>query len=88
VFGWVLLGTTSNTPTKMSVTMCATMESVDKMLQRFLEIEDVPTVVKSSLNEKECDRIYTTPTSRQPCRRYKDRLPFKPNPTVLGDSRD
>ncbi|CAI6373892.1 unnamed protein product [Macrosiphum euphorbiae] len=88
VFGWVLMGTTSNTPTKMSVTMCATTESVDRTLQRFLDIEDVPTVVKSSPDEEECERIYTTTTSRQPCGRYKVHLPFKPNPPVLGDSRD
>lgn len=88
VFGWVLMGTTSNTPAKMSVTMCATTESVDRTLQRFLEIEDVPTVVKSSPDEEDCERIYTNTTSRLPCGRYKVHLPFKPNPPVLGESRD
>lgn len=88
VFGWVLMGTTSNTPTKMSVTMCAITESVDRTLQRFLEIEDVPTVVKSSPDEEECERIYTTTTLRLPYGRYKVHLPFKPNPPVLGESRD
>ncbi|XP_008179879.1 uncharacterized protein LOC103308385 [Acyrthosiphon pisum] len=87
-FGWVLMGTTSDTPTKMSVTMFATTESVDRTLQRFLEVEDVPTVVKSSPDEEECGRIYTTTTSRQPCGRYIVHLPFKQNPPVLGDSGD
>jgi len=88
VFGWVLMGTTSDTQTKMTVTMCATTESVDRTLQRFLEVEDVPTIGKSSPDELECEEIYATTTSRQPCGRYIVNLPFKKNPPVLGVSRD
>jgi len=88
VFGWVLMGTTSNMPTKMTISMCNVTESVDRTLQRFLEVADVSTFEKSSPEELECEKIYATTTSRQPCGRYIVHLPFKKHPPILGVSRD
>ncbi|CAI6376840.1 unnamed protein product [Macrosiphum euphorbiae] len=61
VFGWVLMGKTSSAPDRNIVTMCSTMDSVDRTLQRFLENEDVPTVEKSSQADLECEHNINQP---------------------------
>lgn len=88
VFGWVLMGSTSGTPQTMTITMCTTTESVDRTFQRFLEVEDVPIAEKISPDERKCENIYTSTTSRQSDGRYIVHLPFKQNPPALGVSRD
>ncbi|XP_008179517.1 uncharacterized protein LOC103308231 [Acyrthosiphon pisum] len=88
VFGWVLMGKTSSAPDRNIVTMCSTMDAVDRTLQLFLENEDVPTVEKSSQADLECERIYQSTTTRQSDGRYIVHLPFQQDPPLLGKSKD
>ncbi|XP_008183847.1 uncharacterized protein LOC103309646 [Acyrthosiphon pisum] len=88
VFGWVLMGKTSSSPDRNIVTMCSITYSVDRMLQRFLENENVPTVEKSSQADLECERIYQSTTTRQSHGRYIVHLPFLQDPSLLGKSED
>jgi len=82
------MGKTSSAPVRNIVTMCSTMDSVDRTLQRFLENDDVPTVEKSSQADLECERIYQSTTTCQPDGRYIVHLPFQQDPPLLGKSKD
>jgi len=54
VFGWVLMGKVSTAPKSKIITRYATTDSIDRTLQRFLDIEDIPTSVKSNIGDAEC----------------------------------
>jgi len=88
VFGWVLTGKVSTAPKSKIVTLCATTDSIDPTLQRFLDIEDIPTAVKSNIGDAECEEIYRSSTTRQPDGRYVVHLPFTQYPPFLGKSKD
>lgn len=68
--------------------MCATIDSIDRTLQRFLEVGDIPNVERTSTEDLECEEKYQSTTTRQPNGRYIVHLPFKQNPPVLGKSKD
>ncbi|XP_050435209.1 uncharacterized protein LOC126842324 [Adelges cooleyi] len=87
VFGWVLMGKTTNGPKQQIITLCSS-ESVNHTLQQFFEIEEVPKVEKNNPADLECEQIYQTTTTRQQDGRYIVHLPFTRNPPLLGKSRD
>lgn len=74
VFGWVLMGRVSSPIASIPVTMCSTLESIDRTFKQFLEVENVLTVEK---RDTECEEMYKETTSRQPDGRYIVHLPFK-----------
>jgi len=88
VFGWVLMGRISSPVASIPVTMCSTLESIDWTFKLFLEVENVPTVVKNTPEDIECEEIYKETTNRQPDGRYTVNLPFKQKLPLLGYSKD
>lgn len=88
VFGWVLMDKTSTSPNTSAITMCATTNSINRTLQRFMEIENVPTVEKANSEDIECEKIYRSTTTCQPDGRYIVHLSFTSNLPVLGKSKD
>jgi len=82
------MGKVSTAPKSKIVTLCATTDSIDRTLQRFLDIEDIPTAVKSNIGDAECEEIYRSSTTRQPDVRYVVHLPFTQYPPFPGKSKD
>ncbi|KAI5747455.1 hypothetical protein M8J77_014784 [Diaphorina citri] len=60
----------------------------DDSLQKFWELENIPPIqnLKMSPDEKACDDIYASEMSRNEAGIYSVPLPFKEDPTQLGDS--
>lgn len=88
IFRWVLMGKMSTTPKTKVITMYTTIDSINQTLQRFLEIEEVPTAVKSDPADLECESLYRSSTTRLSDGRYVVHLPFIQNPPILGKSKD
>ncbi|KAI5715498.1 hypothetical protein M8J77_017131 [Diaphorina citri] len=67
---------------------CMFQSSLDTDLVRFWEIENVPSVegFKLSPEDKLCEEIYSSEVSRNDDGLYQVPLPFKEDPTQLGDS--
>jgi len=63
--------------------MCLTLESIDRTSKQFLEVENVPTVVKNNPEDTECEET----TSRQLDGRYIVNLPLEQKLSFLGYSR-
>lgn len=87
VFGWALMGRSIDQPTTTTTTLFSSMESVDMTLRRFWEIEELPTASIISPDEKKCEEIYHTTTTRQQDGRYIVNLPFTQDPPLLGESK-
>lgn len=87
IFGWALMGNTGIINPKITTTLLTSLDSVDKTLRRFWEIEELPTVPKTSPAEQQCEDIYRTTTTRQSDGRYVVHLPFNCQLPELGKSR-
>ncbi|KMQ81843.1 hypothetical protein RF55_25017, partial [Lasius niger] len=55
---------------------------VDRTLQRFWELEEVPTEPILRLEEQRCERLFATSHARDPHGRYIVRLPKRTDPVV------
>ncbi|XP_072152510.1 uncharacterized protein [Bemisia tabaci] len=90
IFGVILIGPTScepaNRESSAAVALLTHSSFCDK-LERFWELEEVPTSKRLSADEELAEKIYTETTVQQSNWRYMVRLPFKPNPAELGSSR-
>jgi len=62
-------------------------EKMDQQLTKFWEIEEVDTQKEISEQDKICEEFFNHTTKRTADGRYEVRLPFKEDPTILGDSR-
>lgn len=63
--------------------------SFDNQLQRFWELESVPPLTneeKLSADDQACEKIYSSQVSRSSNGKYVVPLPFKEDPSQLGDS--
>lgn len=71
-------------------TFCATVKpiSIEKMLEKFWEIEEVAAPSVLNQEDVECENIFTSTTTRGENGRYTVALPFKENPPKLGNSLD
>lgn len=85
-FGWTLIGKTVDTSTNSTTTLLISVETVDTTLRRFWEIEEMPSAIKTSSADQECENIYRNTTTRLPDGRYQVHLPFICYPPPLGDS--
>jgi len=64
VFGWVFIGRSSPNPSNNTTSLFASIDPIDQILRKFWEIEELPTVEKTSPAEQECEKIYRTTTIR------------------------
>ncbi|XP_055634052.1 uncharacterized protein LOC129774355 [Toxorhynchites rutilus septentrionalis] len=89
-FGWAVSGSTTNSISQTpNVCFLSTAnDCLETVLQKFWEIETVPTCSSFSDEENYCEELYKTTTIRDPSGRYVVRLPRTEKPEViLGDSR-
>ncbi|XP_059051278.1 uncharacterized protein LOC131846078 [Achroia grisella] len=101
VLGFVIVGSAparSNTDTSVSNMLdncnytttahcCVTEPTMESVLCRFWEMEEVNVTPILSPDDKECEAIYAGTTTREDDGRYTVALPFKGNAHSLGDSR-
>lgn len=67
---------------------CASNGDLNKTIQQFWEIEEVPCVSKLTQLEQECELHFKNTHSREKDGRYKVRYPFKSGPPInIGNSR-
>ncbi|XP_018392969.1 PREDICTED: uncharacterized protein LOC108772023, partial [Cyphomyrmex costatus] len=91
--GWILSGPTASVQTDESKGFHlahhgVVLESLDRDLRRFWEIDEVPQLEIRSPEEHQCEEHFRTTHSRTPEGRYVVRLPFKNGPPIsLGESR-
>lgn len=89
-FGWAVSGATINSNSCMSNScfLSTTNDYLENVLQKFWEVESVPTTTSYSEEENICEELYKSTTIRAPSGRYIVRLPRTDKPEiVLGDSR-
>lgn len=96
--GFILMGTApllqsshrSNSNNRsISRTFCSvTQEPLDVLLRKFWEVEQIPTPRNALLSKDEqaCEHIYKSTVTREPSGSYVVALPFKTDPSILGDS--
>lgn len=60
--------------------------SLSRLTERFWELESVPNKVHMSADDEACERCFTNTYSRDSTGRFIVELPFKNEPSELGDS--
>ncbi|XP_070169700.1 uncharacterized protein [Polyergus mexicanus] len=90
--GWILSGPTgtSNSITGSATSLnCVTIPSLDSLLQKFWEIEEISSEIQQSEEDKKCEQHFIETHQRAEDGRYIIRLPFKTNPPLdIGASRE
>lgn len=87
-FGYVIMGqvdTEYSTPINLLTLREET--SIEQILTKFWELEQVPKREIPDLDAIECENIYKTTVSRDISGRFTVALPFKSSPKNLGNSR-
>ncbi|XP_076397965.1 uncharacterized protein LOC143266315, partial [Megachile rotundata] len=91
IFGWIISGPSSAVSSfpRVSVHHSAVDESLSQTLQKFWEIEELPSkVIARSPEDERCEKFFQVTTSRTSTGQYIVRLPFRDeNITQLGHSR-
>ncbi|XP_075158159.1 uncharacterized protein LOC142231437 [Haematobia irritans] len=91
VFGWVLSGPISTKVQSFTSTVgFSENSSLDKLLRKFWEQEEIPFFNQSTAEDDFCEEFYRRTTTRQSDGRYMVRLPFRkdfPKSVYLGPSR-
>lgn len=59
---------------------------VQNQLDKFFELEAVPSPRKTTKEEEECERFFSETTERQTDGRFVVKIPLKKSPDLLGDS--
>lgn len=87
--GWIFVGTTAQyniSTQQVSLTVLAE-PSLRQILQQFWNLEE-PVVSSTPFTDQEkCEDLFTQTTTRDKCGRYTVSLPFKKDPSMLGESR-
>ena len=90
-FGWALLGRVNpQSPfhTGRTSTMHLHVQDLQMNLQRFWEVEELPTTSLATPEEQACEQLFQTSHLRDSRGRYQVRLPFRSHPTwTSGQSR-
>ncbi|XP_065368859.1 uncharacterized protein LOC135961295 [Calliphora vicina] len=88
IFGWIVTGPTPSNVSPRSVRMSyMTKVSIDDQLTKFWELEEVSRRIVLSEEDKKCEEIYSSTTTRNSEGRYIVSLPFKSNFVSLGPNR-
>ncbi|KOB67197.1 putative bel12 ag transposon polyprotein [Operophtera brumata] len=88
VLGYILMGAApALLPPGSTSACCATVQdSLDTILKRFWELEEVSSPVAHSQDDLECETHFRTTTTRDASGRYTVALPFRDDVYKLGDS--
>lgn len=87
--GYVIMGEAeilSSEPADHFLSYHATAESIHEDLRKFFELENIKETNILSSDDQECESFYKTTTTRDETGRFIVSLPFKQNPSCLGDS--
>ncbi|XP_037821167.1 uncharacterized protein LOC119610134 [Lucilia sericata] len=88
IFGWIVTGPTPNNVSPQFIKMSyMTKVSINDQLTKFWELEEVSRRKILSEEDKKCEEIYCSTTTRNSEGRYVVTLPFKNNFPVLGPNR-
>nr|XP_012232430.1 PREDICTED: uncharacterized protein LOC105678032 [Linepithema humile] len=89
--GWIISGPTGQTTPRQSLQSYHVInhEELSNLMQRFWELESIPTIQTSSLTpeEQDCEEQFKTTHTRDTDGRYVVKLPFKDDVSKLGDSK-
>ncbi|XP_069964794.1 uncharacterized protein [Bactrocera oleae] len=89
LLGWIVSGRYTTGSNNISNPSCLFLakESVDAKLKKLWKLEEITTIPEPWTREQQsCDHIYNSTVSRRPCGRIVVKLPFKDDPTCLGES--
>ncbi|XP_062713374.1 uncharacterized protein LOC134290289 [Aedes albopictus] len=91
-FGWIVSGAVNTPKNRQEASACSittmSLVSLEESLERFWEVEELPTRSAYSMDEKRCEDLYASTVSRNPEGRYIVRLPRKQNfDELIGESR-
>ncbi|XP_058122403.1 uncharacterized protein LOC131285146 [Anopheles ziemanni] len=89
VFGWIVAGSMPNInpPVTVRCHTAAIAPTVDELLQRFWDIEELQDNALTN-EENECEKYYQQTVSRDPSGRYIVRMPKHPeHEQLLGESK-
>lgn len=87
IFGWIVTCPTSNINLCQSVSY-VTNVSINEQLAKFWELEVVSKKQYFSENDKKCEEIYTSTTTKNSEGKYILCLPFKNDVNLLGSNRN
>nr|CAI5818943.1 unnamed protein product [Callosobruchus analis] len=97
VFGWTLSGMLNSnecrnraqkTVSCHAVTISNDDQILQNQLEKFWQVEECPTTNSLTPDEKECERIFTTTTTRNELGHFVVELPLRNNVCDLGDTLD
>ncbi|XP_057334345.1 uncharacterized protein LOC130673375 [Microplitis mediator] len=88
LLGWIVVGEINSNLSVSNVSCHLNLNSpsCDISLTRFWEVEEIPSVVILSSEERACEEHYKLHTTRTVEGRYVIRLPFNSKKSRLGDS--
>lgn len=86
-FGWVLAGRCLDTENSVSSSCFSIVMDVDESLRRFWEIEAIPSCLRLTDEEQQCEDWFVSTTTRAPDGRFIIKLPFRKQAINLGSSR-
>lgn len=84
--GWIVTGEITSTHPIRNTTCHLSLQSLHDEVNKFWDIEECPVERILSTEESLCESHYVTNTVRESTGSYTVRLPFKGNPTTLGNS--
>ncbi|XP_058822232.1 uncharacterized protein LOC131683878 [Topomyia yanbarensis] len=89
VFGWLVSGAANVDTQPSAVGVLATsLHPLEESIERFWKIEDLSKQPNYSLDEAQCEQLYSATTTRDTSGRYVVRLPRRSNfDELLGDSK-
>ncbi|XP_031333877.1 uncharacterized protein LOC116163886 [Photinus pyralis] len=88
--GYVVMGKVPVAPVQTDIQACFTVSnesSLEQLMKKFWEVEEVPQKAIPKPEEVECDKLYRCTKARDEEGRFKVALPFKTSPNNLGDSK-
>ncbi|XP_055634007.1 uncharacterized protein LOC129774317 [Toxorhynchites rutilus septentrionalis] len=93
VFGWLVSGTADITRPDNGTSSCTvttvSLVALEDSLERFWKIEDLPDQPNYSMEEKQCEELYSATVMRNETGRYVVRLPRRPKfEKIVGESKN
>ena len=92
LLGWIVSGRCeANSSIKTQICQLIvndeeSMESINRIVEKFWELEQLPTCNKMTEEQLSCEKYYANTTQRVEDGRFEVRLPFKTDPVVLDNS--
>ncbi|KAG5878722.1 hypothetical protein JTB14_032835 [Gonioctena quinquepunctata] len=91
VFGYVIMGKVPILSSVSDSNVFFNLEeesSLNELMRKFWEIEQVPKNTSPNTEELECEKMYTSTFNRDSVGRFTVALPFKNSANTLGDSKE